>query len=79
MAIDLNKLLGEQIRTNGVDGALAAALGATPADSNITVDNVDTANGQISGHYGAVNVILPVAAQTWVIGVGDSAPLSLDP
>lgn len=79
MAIDLSKLLGKQIRTNGVDGALAAALGATPADSNVTVDNVDAANRLVSGHYGSVNVILPVDAETWIIGVGAGAPLSLDP
>ncbi len=79
-AIDLNKIQpGTQIRSNGVDGALAARLGATPADSNVTVVFVDTTNRLISGHYNDINVILPVDAQTWIVGVGEGGELPLDP
>ncbi len=78
-AIDLAKLAGRQIRTNGVDAALAARLGATPADSNITVDFVDAMSGLISGHYGTINLILPVDAQTWIAGVGAGGEIPLDP
>lgn len=77
--INLSKLVGRQIRSNGVDAALAAKLGATPADSNITVDNVDTANFLVSGHYNNVNVILPVDGQTYFVGVGAGGELPLDP
>ncbi len=78
--IDLNKLVpGTQIRSNGVDSALAARLGATPADSNVTVDFVDTLNGLVSGHYNDINVILPVSAQTYIVHVGAGPELPLDP
>lgn len=77
--INLAKLVGRQIRTNGVDAALAAKLGATPTDSNITVDNVDTSTALISGHYHNINVILPVDAQTYIVGVGAGGELPLDP
>lgn len=78
--INLAKLVpGTQIRTNGVDGALAARLGTVPADSNITMDFVDTVNRLISGHYNNINIILPVEAQTWIVGVGSGGELPLDP
>lgn len=75
MAIDLTKLVGQQIAVNGLNTAAQGGPGVT----NITVTSVDTAAGLITGHNGNQTFVFPVSANgaIWLVGNSANAVLNL--